>query len=98
MMADEEPSEISQYITDDAPPPKTILSAKSVKQQRLQHELRKDTIVTVSGYVLVLLLMAGALMVIFRVSESELSKTYLNLTSSAVMLVLGYLFGARTRN
>jgi hypothetical protein len=53
---------------------------------------------TVAGYLLVLLLMGGGLVVTLVVQDNELFKTYLNLTSSVVILVLGYLFGARTRS
>jgi hypothetical protein len=73
-MENKEPFEIPQNATDDAPQNRMPHAVKPSKQLRLQHNLKKDTWVTIAGYALVLFLMAGGFAAVFLVHENELYK------------------------
>jgi hypothetical protein len=65
------------------------------QEAKNKHELSGDTGVTIAGLGLILLLLAGSGFVSWVADEKPYVTSFLNLLSSSVMLIIGYIFGRK---
>jgi hypothetical protein len=72
-------------------------SDAATQEAKTRHYLSRDTWVTLAGLILVLLLIgcSGAFAGIWADNEKPYVTSFLNLLSSSVMLIIGYIFGRK---
>ena len=73
------------------------LLVDSSKKDEAKHRHIMDICITISGFVIIVLFGFGEWIIVIKddASNTELVKNFFSLVNSAVMLILGYLFGAR---
>jgi hypothetical protein len=69
--------------------------AEAREDAKTQHALSKDTWVTIAGLILILILLTGSGIISWVSSEKPYVTAFLNLLSSSIMLIMGYIFGTR---
>jgi cobalamin biosynthesis protein CobD/CbiB len=73
----------------------TARTEAAIKGAKAQHDLSKDTWVTIAGLILILILLTGSGVISWISSEKPYVTSFLNLLSSSIMLIMGYIFGTR---
>lgn len=84
-------------------PDSNELLADTGKKDEAKHRHRMDYCITICGFAIILLFALGEWLIVTNVinkttetvQDPELLKSFFALVNSAVMLILGYLFGAR---
>jgi len=82
-------------------PDSNDLLADTGKKDEAKHRHRMDYCITICGFAIILLFALGEWLIVTNLvtesaaQDSELLKSFFGLVNSAVMLILGYLFGAR---
>jgi hypothetical protein len=69
--------------------------AEAREDAKTKHALSKDTWVTIAGLILILILLTGSGIISWVSCEKPYVTSFLNLLSSSIMLIMGYIFGTR---